>query len=293
MTTPLGGPRALQGLGSAESEIVLNHQRQWAVGRNLELSPNGSRFVFFDDSLLVPLDEQTRSEFAGGAGGELSRMPSLRSSSALAVNMFLPWRADPTPLLSVFASEGPSDTLSFEVQHPTGVTGRHPHLDVVITTSGPPVAIESKFLEPYDEPSAQSMSNAYLDRDDLWVGLSRVREVAEAIANGRSPFRRFGAAQLIKHVLGLSRSLGAGGLRLAYLWYKVPGDAAGEVELEAEDFRVAVGDDIDFRAMTYQDLFADVVGLREPVPGYFRYLEDRYFSISCRGVSTPLSGIGT
>ena len=39
-----------------------------------------------------------------------------------------------------------------------------------------------------------------------------------------------------------------------------------------------VGNDFDFYAMTYQELFSRLSGAREPEPGYINYLSDRYFS---------------
>ena len=186
------------------------------------------------DNLFIAMDTASAVEFGDGAGSELGTvdapgsMASLRSSSALAVNAFDAWRgSDLAPLAPLFAAERYSDRLRFEVQFPTGLRGIPPHLDVVIDREGGiPLANESKFTEIYS-PAHNDFRDSYFEKPGLWDGFDHVRELASAIADGSVLFEHLGAAQLIKHALGLKNAHGPRGFRLLYLWYDWPGEIGG------------------------------------------------------------------
>ncbi len=75
---------------------VMETQRRWAVDRGVDLSPSGAAFASTADALFSgELRDDTRKELKAGKGGELAKLPSLRSSSCLVVNVFEPWREDP------------------------------------------------------------------------------------------------------------------------------------------------------------------------------------------------------
>jgi hypothetical protein len=188
-------------IDSPEIIHALRVATYWARGQGLELNRLRSGFARLEDALFIPLDPESRQQFADGAGGELTRLHSLRSSSALAYNTFAPWKTDPTRVASVLGGLGPYDALGFEQQYPTGVSSRHPHLDVVLAGGAPPVAVESKFLEIYDEPKPAEFSRRYLAADELWTGLPNLRALAEELAENPWAFQRLGAAQLVKHTL--------------------------------------------------------------------------------------------
>lgn len=87
---------------------ILTRQQQWAQVAAL---PLGLATQAVDDNLLRPLSAEARQEFSQGAGGELGTpdapgpMTSLRSSAALVVNVFDPWRGhDLAPLASILDS---------------------------------------------------------------------------------------------------------------------------------------------------------------------------------------------
>jgi len=63
-----------------------------------------------------------------------------------------------------------------------------------------------------------------------------VPAAGKEIAAGFQRFERLGAAQLIKHALGLTRRLGPGGFCLVYLWYEVPGRDADQHLTELAGF---------------------------------------------------------
>jgi hypothetical protein len=223
-------------------------------------------------------------EFGQGAGNELGTsdapgsMASLRSSSALAVNVFDAWRgADLDPLTTLVAADPSADRLRFEVQYPTGLGGVPPHLDVVIDRSGGvPLAIESKFTEVYSA-AHNEFRPSYFEARGLWVGFEQTRELAAAMADGSEGFEHLGAAQLVKHALGLKNAFGPKGFRLLYLWYEWPGEIAAEHRIEIGRFADAIDEDFDFAAMAYQELFERLREVPEPHPGYVAYLRYRYF----------------
>ena len=116
-----------------------------------------------------------------------------------------------------------ADRLRFEVQYPTGLGGVFPHLDVVIDRQGGvPLAIESKFTEVYS-PARNEFRPSYFEKPGFWEGFEQTEKLAQGIADGSERFEYLGAAQLVKHALGLKHAFGPEGFRLLYLWYEVAG----------------------------------------------------------------------
>ena len=260
-------------------EIVrtLASVRDWAIARGLRLRSSQKAFITRDESLIIPLDSESCGQFSAGAGGELNRMHSLRSSSALAYNIFAPWKSEPTAIGQQLGAPGTYRQIRFEAKYPTGVSERHPHLDIVIEGDAHPIAIESKYLEVYDDPKPSEFSKGYLEAEDLWRGLPNLRTLGELLRDNPGAYERLGAGQLVKHTLGLAREYGHRGFSLVYLWYEVPGETAYTHRTELESFTEIAVQDIGFRALTYQQLFDRLVQLHEPVSGYLDYLAGRYF----------------
>ena len=267
-----------------ELNEIIASQVAWAERHGIPLD-RSNRCRTADDNLFIPLSPGSVEEFGEGAGNELGTpdapgsMASVRSSSALAVNAFDAWRRrDLAPLASLLAADPAPDRLRFEVQYPTGLGGVPPHLDVVIDRSGgAPLAIESKFTDVYS-PAHNDFRPSYFEASGLWDGFERTERLAVALADGSAQFKHLGAAQLVKHALGLKNAHGPRGFRLLYLWYDWPGEIADAHKAEIEQFAEAIDDDFDFAALTYQELFEGLRGTSEPRPGYLTYLEDRYFS---------------
>jgi hypothetical protein len=68
-------------------------------------------------------------------------------------------------------------------------------------------------------------------------------------------FSHLHAAQIVKHILGLTMNYGVKGFRLLYCWYAVPGLQAVRHRAEVEEFQaVAKADGVSFQATTYQDV---------------------------------------
>lgn len=92
------------------------------------------------------------------------------------------------------------------------------------------------------------------------------------------------AAQLLKHTLGLAtwkRSRQSPRFTLYYIFYDAVGPESQAHRQEIARFAAQVGADLDFRWVTYQDVFARLA--RDHAGGnaaYIDYLAGRYFTSS-------------
>ena len=178
----------------------------------------------------------------------------------------------------MLGGRGDFDELAFEAKYPVFDDAKHhPHLDVAITGQGGALAVESKYLEPYDEPKSRRLSRRYLDASDLWHGLPSLRQLAEVLLDGSAGFTRLDAVQLVKHSLGLARAYGSGGFLLLYVWYDIPGAPSDTHRRELDEFTELALRDFRFASTTYQHLHRQLRLLEEPIPGYQAYLKERYF----------------
>jgi len=205
-------------------------------------------------------------------------MRSLRSSAALACNVFDPWRGRPLAALAAACGADPGiEDLRFEATFPTGLRGTPPHLDVVLEGGGVPTAIESKFTEIYSPGRHAGFPESYFKSEALWASWPRVRALAHAPNEWSASFGPLDAGQLVKHALGLRRAFGDGGHRLLYLWYDAAGAIAGEHREAIRAFRKEFEGEIPFDAMTHQELFERFRASGSGDPGHMAYLERRYF----------------
>jgi hypothetical protein len=245
--------------------------------------------VIEDNLLDRRLSPAGRADFDRAAGRELGDpkrptmapgLSALLSSAALVYNVFDYWRdRDLSPLAAACGADVRVMQLVLEETFPLWRGGTPPHLDVVLTgPSGVPTAIEAKFTEPYGRVH-NALRETYfeLERNRVWSGLSGCREIADRIRDGDASYTRLGVAQLIKHVLGLSRRYGRTGFRLLYLWYEEPGEEASLHRAEIERFRKLVGGEIVLGIRTYQEVFGALRMEPSVDPEYVRYLADRYF----------------
>jgi hypothetical protein len=275
---------------TSQETVVREQQCAWARSRGLCFDSAGYT-ERLSDNLFASLSAATQEELDRGDGAELGRagergkIQALHSSSALACNFFDYWRQRSSwPLAGALRLPGPISDFAFECKYPTGLSGTPPHLDVVLRLStGRVVAIESKFLEPYTAHGEHSFRDAYFKAEPgLWQasGYPGCQNLAEALYSGKHVDRWLHARQLLKHILGLVRA--GGEWTLLYLWYELPDPASSEHAKEAERFAlVARSDGIDFRPLTYQNLFSDLKGFaRKSDRAYMDYLGGRYFATS-------------
>lgn len=252
-------------------------QQAWADRTGRALTESRRRLESLSDALFVgDLNPATRQELSDGAGGELDRLASLRSSSCLAVNVFDPFRPRPSGILQAIGGDPHATAMAFEQRKPTGLRGVDPHLDVLFGATEV-VGVESKFLETYDPRGpSNSFRPSYFETPGLWDELPGCDRVAERIAEGGDRYDWLGAAQLLKHALGLSKAH-PGAFALVLVWYQVDDPVSELVDEEIGRFARAVGDIFPFWAVTYRQLVRHLKANRtEPVPGYFDFLADRY-----------------
>ncbi|MBZ4023158.1 hypothetical protein CKO11_11885 [Rhodobacter sp. TJ_12] len=221
-------------------------------------------------------------ELSEGSGQELAtKFRAAHSSSALAVNVFAPFKRAPE-VLHILDRAGFTQ-VAFEKKCPTGLGGTPPNLDVILEAPDGLIAIESKCLE-YLTPKTAKFADSY--RSDLPASRRESRWFAEMLRLCDDPkrYRHLDAAQLVKHALGLAHSYPDRTVTLLYLFWE-PANAA-EVEVFAQHraeidrfAEAATGDRIAFRAMSYPELWADWTKLRAPqwLTVHIESLQRRYF----------------
>jgi hypothetical protein len=261
-------------------------QKQWADAHAIRYMANHRVFQLFDN-LFAPLKPETEAEFKAGDGdepgkdGSGGKMFSLHSSSALACNVFDYWRGlSLGPLLQACGIQHGLNKLRFEQPFATGLRGTPPNLDLLLSDEQGSwvTAIESKFSEPFQ---SQSQAHAkfrpsYFRGDQLWRGLERCRELAEAINTQPNLYNYLNAAQLLKHVLGLHRTFTTDQFELLYLWHDVPDSAAARAHrAEIGQFSQRISTEFRFRSLSYQEMFKSLL---PSVKGteYASYLCSRY-----------------
>src|SRR2546423_3193053 len=241
------------------------------------------------DNLRQQLSSGALVDFKRGSGGELRergirppKMHALRSSAALSVNVFDYWRTrDPAPLQQALGLRDRITRISFEENFPTGLSGNPPAVDVLLTLETKQyVAIESKFTG-WLSSRERTLDPKYFPSDqDLWELQNLPNCQALAIGCREvAPFKFLDAPLLLKHALGLARKKpGAHSLYYIYFDWKCP-----EGELHAAEvarFASLVGEEIRFRALTYQELFTRLAHtVRPDDAGYVNYLTARYSEV--------------
>ena len=172
--------------------------------------------------------------------------------------------------------------MHFERTYPTTLGGIPPHLDIELSANSlKPLVIESKFTETYHRHTRRAIKDRYLNVPGLWTGLTECEKLARHIREeegARTSFVYLDVPQLLKHILGLTKSLGASNFSLLYLWYEMSSPEAKSHRIELNEFANFIGHEVDFRYMTHQDLFQAIGEYHSVSEDYIRYLAERYFS---------------
>ena len=265
-------------------------QRAWAASKNIPFDRNG--YVPEEaQNFLLPLSQRFSKSLDSAGGGERQRqrhlpakIRALHSSSALAINVFQYWEDKRGPgLPRAIGLEGELADVSIERQFPTGLRGTPPTLDVLLEMDDHCiVAIESKFTEWIERkrPDLDRFRRKYLNTGrELWAdaGLPNCQALAFEVADHKIQFRQLDVLQLLKHALGLGISAKRP-FSLMYLYYDHDrtSDIADLHREEVGRFAGRVDDRLNFRAMSYQSLFAALAGAPLIDPGYIAYLKERY-----------------
>lgn len=173
--------------------------------------PRQANFDQTSDFPLLPHLRRDRIEppYLAAPGREVSsgKMANPESSSCLVANAFGLFfdRPELLPPLPQFPSAGwqvlqvcPEKEIRFPWRG-----GRHPWLDVFITTDTHIIGIESKRYEPYRGAHSAEFSEAFWR--DVWDPAMRpFLDVRDKLRAGTTDFSAIDAAQLVKHGLALS-----------------------------------------------------------------------------------------
>lgn len=269
-------------------ELIKERQRCWAASRGICVAPNG-RVKNLNDNFFAPLHPESRIEILEGDGNELGtseeagKLYSLWSSTALVCSVFDYWRERTlSPLLKALSVEVSGyERPGFERKFPTGVRSARANLDIVFhasDSSGLPIAVESKFTEPYQSGDKECLRPSYFVKAQTWEALPSCRTAAESLTAAKR-FKCLDAGQLLKHILGLTRTFGQGRFLLLYLWYEVEGsDASEQHRSEVGEFSRLISAEVQFRCETYQRFFSRLAPNVVGTP-YESYLRSRYFKV--------------
>lgn len=137
---------------------------------------------------------------------EEGRFDSRESSSALAVNTFGLFRSRPgylPPLPGCNDLTWPASSLYFEKKaHFPWTGGKHPQLDVVITSPSALIGIEAKRFEPFRDKPKVCFSEAFWR--EVWGNyMNGYQGMRDTLHDNESLFAHLKADQLVKHALGL------------------------------------------------------------------------------------------
>ena len=208
-------------------------------------------------------------------------MQALHSSSALAYNVFEYWRQreDREELRVALDLPTPIKAIAFEGKFATGL-GAPAHVDVILEVGEGLVAVESKFLEPFNsrKPYNTFSTNYFHPGVGRWtsVGLPRCQTFAEEVHRAEEEFRWLDVPQLLKHALGLWR-MGRPGVSLWYLFVEIEGDGGEQHQQELDLFQERVGAELGFRALSYNQLISRLHERGNPAHAeYVAYLASRY-----------------
>ena len=154
--------------------------------------------------------------------------------------------------------------------------------DALLQSGTTATVVAASFLEPYslvdNHPEA-----ATLEEDASWRGLEACRNLTLDLRANPRRFRHLAVARLLALGQAWTRETGTRGFRLLYLWWDGGGAAAARVRSEIDRFRMRAGGELDFVALSWQELFGALRrGVRDdPNPAgheaYLQYLSSRYF----------------
>ena len=221
---------------------------------------------------------QVEAIFNAAPGNEIAtgKFDSPESSAALAANTFGLFLNRPSELPSLPGCEfvtWPASSLTLErtVRFPWR-GGRHPVLDVLITTPSALIGVESKRFEPFRSKKAPSISDAYW-RPVWGERMGGYQQIRDDLHRDKGLYVHLDAAQLFKHAFALRTQVHRDGdLQgltpvLVYLYAEperwprngepVSDEAKTQHRLEIQDFADRVeGDEVVFTSCSYRDLLS-------------------------------------
>jgi restriction endonuclease-like protein len=276
----------------AGAEEALRARLREITGGALDRAGRGANLSeAFVPSIGTEERDAIERDIRQGGGGELRvpkdptlapRFHSARSSCALAVNAFGPWRLHPETLsISDF---GGFTSLRFERKCPIkGVPPKRepPNLDV-IAEGDRIVAVESKLIEYLTSKREAQFDDVYEARvgelaDTTWTA------AYERLKSSPEEFQCLGAAQIVKHYLGLKSVFPARQVTLLYVYWEPLDRDQHRLfvlhEAEIASFAEGLADpDITFASMTYAELWDEWSEQAQPdwLTSHVKALRARY-----------------
>ena len=214
---------------------VIDHQIGFLTSKNVVFDKSKSRLKYLEHNLIEPFSnvwEIIKKELNEGDGKELdSHFFSVRSSSALCVNNFAPFKEHHKKLS--FLGYSGFEEARFEKKQPTGLIRqlrdgskeeRTPNLDFYLARQEVAIGIESKFAEHFEKPT-MSLKQSLKPYLEGWETLKEYlsegfrKEILEHYSDANRP-QRLDVAQLIKHAIGLLKNCGEKEPILVYLYWE-------------------------------------------------------------------------
>jgi hypothetical protein len=280
-------------------DFIKTKFQAWAMRRGIALQGSagerGERnyTMRVEDNIFgAQINPAIKESIGAGAGGELRgkipKMSAMHSSSAMAINLFQHWTelADFATLARLLdVSTVGIESVAFEYRCPVcSEPSKHgliepPHLDFAIEYGARGrVGVECKLFEPFGRLQHTTLRDAYLNVPDIWNDIPACRELAQELTKDDAGFHRLGAAQLVKHILGLKFDRPTANVRLIYLYFDAIGPEAAEHRDEIDRFRKRVEPDpFRFAAMPVQDFIERALRFaRNEHREYVDYLAERY-----------------
>ncbi|MDR3537111.1 MAG: hypothetical protein P4L71_11485 [Acetobacteraceae bacterium] len=149
-----------------------------------------------------------RACYAAAPGNEIAtgKFDNRRSSAALAANTFGKYLGRPQDMPRLPAEPG-DDWPACQVQLEATLRfpwpgGRHPCLDVLITTAHRVIGIESKRFEPFRSTRGPRLSDAYWR--PLWGShMKAFEELRDRLRDADETYHYIDATELVRHAFGL------------------------------------------------------------------------------------------
>ncbi len=202
--------------------------------------------------------EDFEADLQQGGGDELrGKFRAVRSSSALAVNTFAPFKAHREDLL--LPGGETFEELKFERKCPNGVSEFAPFLDLLVESQKGVVGVESKLLEPLSRHTAK-FSPSYDKRIKDDRRQSGWFQEMQRLIEAPKAYQWLDAAQLVKHAFGIAHTFRGRPTTLLYLFWEPANPDAfpffAEHRKEVAQFAAAIaGGGPTFVAMSYPELW--------------------------------------
>ena len=276
---------------------IIRQQQDWANNSGINFDSRG--YVHsVDQNLFQGMsanshESLTKSYNAGLKDPESTSyaLKSLLSSHILRLNVFDYWikQNDRSPLRNALGFQADIESVDIEKLLNTGLKGTPPHLSVLITdTSGNRIAMYCPFTEWLQRKvklSKLPFSISYFTPKQVWEDqeLPKCQVLAKSIQdnwdiNKIRMFQHLKAPKLLKDILSLANKYSIDKFSYWYVHYDYPGIESKTLAKEIDQFGEKVDDCLNFKAISYQELFCSIKKYAKAEDQeYTDYLGRRYF----------------